>query len=179
VEGPVGDGASFLFSARRSYLDFIFKAAGFGFVPEYWDFLGKASWELDRKNSLTIFGIGVLDNVRFFNDTEDKKYDNSRILGSDQKQYFTGISLKHLIRNGFFTVSLGRTYVDYSYLQSDSLLNPVFSSDSEEDETGLSADGVLLLDRMMDLSFGIQDALPRKSQYSGTKPNPAAFNIST
>jgi hypothetical protein len=40
LEGPISDGGSFIFSARRSYLDFVFKAAGFGFVPEYWDFLG-------------------------------------------------------------------------------------------------------------------------------------------
>jgi len=44
IEGPVAEKGSYLFSARRSYLDFIFKAAGFGFVPEYWDFLGKATY---------------------------------------------------------------------------------------------------------------------------------------
>ncbi|MEX2089379.1 MAG: TonB-dependent receptor, partial [Bacteroidota bacterium] len=40
LEGS-SDGGSYILSARRSYLDFIFKAAGFGFVPEYWDFMGK------------------------------------------------------------------------------------------------------------------------------------------
>ncbi|UCH66216.1 MAG: TonB-dependent receptor, partial [Ignavibacterium sp.] len=40
VEGPISNSSQFIFSARRSYLDFIFKAADFSFVPEYWDILG-------------------------------------------------------------------------------------------------------------------------------------------
>lgn len=48
AEGPLGTHGNYLFSARRSYLDLIFKAAGFGFVPEYWDFIGKANYALDR-----------------------------------------------------------------------------------------------------------------------------------
>ncbi|MDZ7724455.1 MAG: carboxypeptidase regulatory-like domain-containing protein [candidate division KSB1 bacterium] len=43
LEGPLSRNGNFIFSARRSYLDFIFKANGFGFVPEYWDFLAKES----------------------------------------------------------------------------------------------------------------------------------------
>ena len=34
LSGPIGEKTTMLFSARRSYLDLIFKAAGFGFVPE-------------------------------------------------------------------------------------------------------------------------------------------------
>jgi len=156
AEGPIGDRGNFIFSARRSYLDFIFKAAGFGFVPEYWDFIGKATYSLDRDNELSFLTIGVLDNVRFFNDEEDQRFDNSRILGNDQNQYFSSLSWKRLMKNGFMTFSLGRTFVDYSFLQTDSLLNPVFLSDSKEGETSLRADGVFLLDRTLELSFGAQ-----------------------
>src|SRR3989337_1724609 len=54
LEGPSGGQGSFLFSARRSYLDFIFKAAGFGFVPEYWDFLGKVHYHLGRNDRISV-----------------------------------------------------------------------------------------------------------------------------
>jgi hypothetical protein len=156
TEGPIGDKGSFIFSARRSYLDFIFKAAGFGFVPEYWDFIGKATYDIDRENEISFLTIGVLDNVRFFNDDEDQRFDNSRVLGNAQDQYFSSIRWKHLMGSGFMTFTLGRTFVDYSFLQSDSLLNPVFLSDSKEGETSLRADGVFLLDRSLELSFGAQ-----------------------
>ena len=43
AEGPLDGKGSIWVSARRSYLDFIFKAAGFSFIPEYWDFQTKAN----------------------------------------------------------------------------------------------------------------------------------------
>jgi TonB-dependent Receptor Plug Domain. len=44
LEGPAFiQNSNFIFSARRSYLDFIFKAAGFAFVPEYYDVLSNMS----------------------------------------------------------------------------------------------------------------------------------------
>ncbi len=80
LEGPVGESGTFLVSARRSYLDLIFRASGFSFVPEYWDFFARGTYTLDRSNSLTILGIGALDNVREFVDNAEDAYNNSRIL---------------------------------------------------------------------------------------------------
>ena len=175
AEGPIGGRGNFIFSARRSYLDFIFKAAGFGFVPEYWDFIGKATYSIDRSNELSFLTIGVLDNVRFFNDEEDQRFDNSRILGNDQNQYFTSLSWKHLMKSGFMTFSLGRTFVDYSFLQTDSLLKPVFLSDSKEGETSLRADGVFLLDRSLELSFGAQGKTAKIAGDFAWTPTDASF----
>ncbi|MBE0646026.1 MAG: TonB-dependent receptor [Bacteroidetes bacterium] len=160
-EGPLGENGSFLFSARRSYLDLIFKAAGFGFVPEYWDFIGKANYSLDRTNEISFLAIGALDKVRFFNDDEDQRFSNSRILGNSQDQYFSSIAWKHLMTNGFLTVALGRTFTTYDFLQTDSLLAPVFVSNSREGESSLRADGVFLFDRSLELSFGAQGKLGR------------------
>ena len=172
AEGPLGGNGNFLFSARRSYLDFIFKAAGFGFVPEYWDFLAKARYSIDSKNELSFFTISALDDIRFFNDTEDQRYSNSRILGSSQDQYISSFSWRHLMEHGFVTLSLNRTFVSYDYLQTDSLLNPVFTSISKEAETGLRADAVFLLDRGTELSFGAQGKLLRVDGRLNVSPNP-------
>ena len=156
AEGPLGNDGSVLFSARRSYLDFIFKAANFGFVPEYWDFLGKATYKLGRSDELSFLGIGALDNVRFFNNTADQRYSNSRILGNAQNQYFSNFTWKHLMSSGYMTVSLGRTFVQYEFIQSDSLLRPLFNSNSREGETCLRADAVLLPMHELELTFGAQ-----------------------
>ncbi|MCW8811982.1 MAG: TonB-dependent receptor, partial [Chlorobium sp.] len=53
LEGPVSDNSTFILSARRSYLDFIFKAADFSFVPEYYDGFAKYDWKLDNRNSIS------------------------------------------------------------------------------------------------------------------------------
>lgn len=172
AKGPFSERGTFLFSARRSYLDFIFKAAGFGFVPEYWDFFGKAVMQLDTQNELNFFMIGALDNVRFFNDTEDKRYSNSRILGNSQNQYVSAFSWRHLLPKGFLTVTLGRTYVAYDFLQSDSLLNPIFESSSREGETILHVDGVFVPTRGMELSAGVSGKMLRIEGSLGGSVNP-------
>ncbi len=156
LEGPMSSKGSFIFSARRSYLDFIFKAAGFGFVPEYWDFLGKADYRLGQNDELSIIGIGVLDNVRFFNDTEEQRFDNSRVLGSDQDQVVAGATWRHLFTSGYTSVTFSRVDVSFDYLQSDSLLNPIFGSSSREIENTLRGDVVWLIGTGSELSGGVQ-----------------------
>jgi hypothetical protein len=156
LEGPFADNGSIVFSARRSYLDFIFKAAGFGFVPEYWDFLGRAHCSIDAQNELTFLAIGAIDDVRFFNDDADKRFNNSRVLGTAQRQYASGVTLRHLFSKGFTTVTLGRSFVDYNGIQRDSLLVPIFSNTSREGETSLRADVTLRAGEATELSFGAQ-----------------------
>jgi hypothetical protein len=155
LEGPVSEQGTFLFSARRSYLDFIFKAAGFGFVPEYWDFLGKLQYRLGPKDELRILGIAALDNVRFFNETQDQRYDNSQVLGNDQNQIVTGVTWKHLFGSGYTSVTASRVDVAYEFIQSDSLLQPIFQSSSREVETSLRGEVVWLLPNALEISGGI------------------------
>ncbi len=159
LEGPVGKDNNFIFSVRRSYLDFIFKAAGFGFVPEYYDLLTKADFKLDNENSISYFFTGAFDNVKYFNETADQRFDNSRILGSDQTQYATGLNYRHLFKNGFFNITLSRTYVDYNTLQRDSLLNPVFKSISREQENSLSGALVYKLSAAAEITAGLMGKL--------------------
>lgn len=159
AEGPLGEKGDFIFSARRSYLDFIFKAAGFGFVPEYYDVLAKANYTLDTKNSLSYLFISAFDNVRYFNDTEDKRYNNARALGSDQIQYVTGLTWKSLFDNGYFTISLSRNYIDFNTLQRDTLLNPVFKNKSLESENSLKADLIYKLGPNSEIGIGTSTKL--------------------
>lgn len=154
LEGPLWEDANFLFSARRSYLDFIFKAADFGFVPEYYDYITKLNYDLDPKNELSFLLIGAIDNVRYFNETADQRYDNSRVLGSDQMQYVTGLSWRHLFDNGFYKISLGRVFVDYDTQQRDSLLNPIFTNISKEKENKVRAEVVYRFTKAAELTFG-------------------------
>ena len=154
IEGPVSEKSTFIFSARRSYLDFIFKAADFAFVPEYYDAFAKADFNLDERNSFSFLLISAFDNVKYFNDTEDQRFDNSTVLGSDQVQYVTGITYRHLFNNGFFNIILSRNYVDYDTRQRDSLLNPIFLNKSKEKENSIQAELTYLFAPRFELTFG-------------------------
>lgn len=154
IEGPVSSNSNFLFSARRSYLDFIFKAAGFGFVPEYYDVISKFNIKLGNGNLSYLF-VGAFDNVRFFNETDDQRFDNSRILGSDQVQYVTGLTYTGLFKNGFYKFILSRNFVDFDTSQRDSLLNPIYLSKAVEGENSLRSEIVYKLSSVYELNFGL------------------------
>ena len=154
LEGPIGQKSDFIFSARRSYLDFIFKAANFSFVPEYYDVLLKADFNLHSQDAFSFLFISAFDNVKFFNDDADQRFDNSRILGTDQVQYVAGFTYRHLFTNGFFNLAISRNYVDYDSRQSDSLLNPIFTNKSKEEENSLRADLVFKLSKTSEINVG-------------------------
>lgn len=156
LEGPVSQNGNFIFSARRSYLDFIFKAAGFGFVPEYWDFLAKTSFEINQTDKLTFLGIAALNNVKWFYETEEQRNFNSQILGSDQQQVVLGVNYQHLMRSGLFTTNLSQVNVDYNFSQKDAQLNPIFSNLSHDRQTSLKSDLIWRMNRAIRLSTGIK-----------------------
>lgn len=156
LEGPITSQGSFLASARRSYLDWIFRAADFAFVPEYWDFLAKGTYSLNSQNELSVTGIGVVDQIRMFSDDAEKRYDNSRILANTQDQIHGLASWRRLFKGGFVTTSMGHTSVDYNFMQNDSLLNPLLVSNAHEAETSLRSDVVVEFKHGSQLSLGAQ-----------------------
>jgi hypothetical protein len=178
TEGPLGDKGSFIFSARRSYLDFLFRLAGFGFVPEYWDFLGKATYRPSWRDEFSFLNIGALDDVRFYNDDADQRFDNSRVLGNEQRQYFSSISWQHLFRGGFLNTTLGRTFTRYRFEQSDSLLNPIFQSQSKEGETALRTDVTLLTKGGMEFTAGVKGSAVRLVGDMQLRPYETSFGDS-
>ncbi|MEP7217298.1 MAG: TonB-dependent receptor [Bacteroidota bacterium] len=155
LEGPFSNRGTFLFSARRSYLDFIFKAAGLSFVPEYWDFLGKASYRLGPDDQLSALAIGAIDRIRQFNRDADDRFDNSRILDNSQDQLVAGITWRHLFDGGYITSTFGRTVVDFRFRQSDTLGAPIFTNTSTEDELNFRSDAVFLTGGDGELGIGI------------------------
>ena len=155
LEGPLGEKGNIILSARRSYLDLIFRAAGLEFVPEYWDFLLKSNYRIDSKNRISLLGIVALDNIKFFNENAEDLYENSRRLKSKLQQAVNGFTWRHLVPNGKITLSVGQTYVNYDYSQSDTLLNPYFISDSYEYESFLRLESQFLISRTTNLTAGL------------------------
>lgn len=65
AEGPVNNGrGSWFLSARRSYLDLIFRSIDFnGPIPTYGDLQGKFVYDLSDKHKLSILSLMALDKV--------------------------------------------------------------------------------------------------------------------
>lgn len=156
AEGPLGENGSFYFSARRSYLDFLFKAAGFGFVPAYVDGQLKVVERFGAKNTLSFLVIGADGTVTFTNDDADKRYENSRVAAPTQRQYFSGLTWRRLLSRGVLDVTLGRTWTRFRTIQNDSLNPPstIFRAFSTEGENSLRADLSVQATPRVELSGG-------------------------
>ncbi len=111
LEGPLGKRTTFLISARRSYLQFLFQALDLPIRPEFWDFQYKISHRLDEKTTLNFIGLGAIDKFRLAI-PKDASPENIYTLRSnpmiDQWNYTVGVSLKRLLKNGFLNVALSR-----------------------------------------------------------------------
>ncbi|MDX9790195.1 MAG: TonB-dependent receptor [Candidatus Kapabacteria bacterium] len=156
LEGPIAGDGSWLFSARRSYLDFIFQLAGFSFIPQYWDFQGKANYRLDQRNTLTLLTVSAINDVKLNNEELDDRFSNSRVAIPDQYQNFSGLTWKHLFGTGFLTVTGGTSYTRFTTFQNDSNLVEIFRNDSEEGELILRSDIDLQLGSKTEFHAGNQ-----------------------
>lgn len=150
AEGPLSKNnkTTFLASARRSYLQLLFKAIDLPIRPNYWDFQTKITHPINKKTTLTFLGIGAIDEFRFEapkDATPEKLYTiNSNVL-VNQWNYTIGASLKKIIPNGFWNLALSRTDFNndiekYEDNQNPTLANKTLDIVSAEKETKLRFD---------------------------------------
>lgn len=140
IEGPLSENGSYFLSVRKSYLDIVFSALGLAFIPQYWDFQGKVNYRLDDINTISILGIGVLDDVKLNNKELDDKYSNSQITVPEQKQFYVGATWKHVFEKAFSSVTIANTNTNYKTFQNDSNLTRIFQNYSIENEIILKAE---------------------------------------
>ncbi len=144
-EGPLNEKTSYIFSLRRSYLQFIFKAFGFSFLPDYWDYQMKISHRIDDHNFLNFIGIGSIDKLTV-NEPDEYSFENQSTIEQipiiNQNTSTFGISWKSIYKqnNGFFNISLSsnRLKNDFERFQDNvNKTDKVYSNISSEEETKL------------------------------------------
>tara|TARA_X000001036_G_scaffold18353_1_gene15461 strand:- start:1793 stop:4141 length:2349 start_codon:yes stop_codon:yes gene_type:complete len=146
-EGPINISknkeTSFIFSVRRSYLQFIFKAFGFSFLPDYWDYQMKIKHKIDDFNYLNFIGIGSVDKLTV-NESDEFNFENESQIEQipiiNQKSRTFGVSWKRIYKNksGFFNLSISNNNLKNNFERFQNNLsktNPSFSNLSNEEET--------------------------------------------
>lgn len=154
VESPTAGGGSVLASVRRSYLDLVFSLADFPFRPTYYDATIKLVQPVGRKDRLSLLAIGALDDIALDNSTADNRYDNSRLLATNQDQYLAGLTWERSLGRGFLEVTLGRTFSRFEASQADSLGSPIFANRSREGVTSLRGQLSLTMTSGIEIRFG-------------------------
>lgn len=126
LDGPIGEKSSFIFSARRSYLQFLFSAIGLPFLPTFNDYQMKFKSRINKKNEITVVSIGSLDNLTLNDEIEEpdasQEYILTQIPVNNQWSYTFGVVWKHFLKNGYSTAVLSRNMLNnqfYKYPDND------------------------------------------------------------
>lgn len=140
AEGPSGKKSSFLFSARTSYLQFLFQALKLPFLPTYNDYQYKHKFKINDRNEINIISLGSLDLFKLNlkdNETEYQKYLLAQLPVQTQWSYTLGTSYKHFGDKGFWTVVLSRNMINfdaYKYKNNDKAQQKLQDYNSQESE---------------------------------------------
>ena len=113
-EGPLLNGkGSWMFSARKSYLDLLVDAIGAGVVPKYSDLQGKIVLDISPKNKLTILGLAGFD--KYESDKEDSLEAGDPGYGYfHSREYTVGMNWFSLwSKNGYSNTSISHSYVKF------------------------------------------------------------------
>lgn len=116
-DGPLSKNTTFLASARRSYLQFLFQALDLPIRPNYWDFQLKTTTKINAKTTFNVIGIGAIDEFSFAapkEATPEKLYALNSSPNINQWSYTIGASLRRLTNNGYWNLALSRNTLDNS-----------------------------------------------------------------
>lgn len=113
LEGPLSKNGqtTFLASARRSYLQLLFKAIDLPIRPNFWDFQYKITHQFNKKTTLSLLGVGAIDEFEFAapkKATPEKLYVLNNNPSIEQWNYTVGATIKHLIKNGYLNLAISR-----------------------------------------------------------------------
>jgi outer membrane receptor protein involved in Fe transport len=162
LDGPISKRTTFLASVRRSYLELLFKALDLPIRPNYWDYQFKTTTKINDKTTLTTLGLAAIDDFKLAAPKEvtpEKLFAiNSNPL-INQWNYTFGVSLKKLIQDGYWNISLSRNTLDnqadrYEDNENPSDASRTFQIRSNETENKLRFDVTKNIQNIS-LSYGL------------------------
>ncbi|WP_299000561.1 TonB-dependent receptor [uncultured Tenacibaculum sp.] len=168
LDGPLGKNTTFMFSARQSYLQFLFKLIKLPFLPTYSDFQVNVKSQLSKNSELSIVALGAIDDFEINKEVNDGETDletikrNKVILNSvpvnSQWNYTVGASYKYFAPNSTHLVVLSRNEwknkaVKY-FLNEQIPANLLLDYSSKEIENKLRYENSFESDNKIDFNLG-------------------------
>jgi hypothetical protein len=98
------------------------------FLPNYSDFQFKTTTRINDKTTLTLLGVGAIDRFKFIT-PDSLTAENQYVLGNsptiDQNSYTIGATIKKIIPNGFWNLSISRNFLDNQANKFEDNKNPI------------------------------------------------------
>lgn len=140
ADGPLGPNTTFIASARRSYLQFLFSVVGLPFLPTYNGFQFKTNTRVSENATLSFIGIGAIDLFDLnldANETADQRYILDFLPVNEQWNYALGAVYRRFRSNGTETWVLSRNMLRnmaYKYPGNVESLPRILDYESDEIE---------------------------------------------
>ncbi len=111
--GHFSDQTTYIFSARRSYLQLLFSALGLSFLPDYYDAQFKSRTRLSNGDELSFLMVGALDDMSLNEDadSESAKYMLSYLPTIKQNTLTLGASYRHFDGTNSYALYLSHSYI--------------------------------------------------------------------
>lgn len=146
LDGPAGEDASWLFSLRRSYLQFLFAALDLPIRPDYWDAQLRFQADPTPEDRIVVVGLGAIDDFGIVPPSPDGSFANQelarRVIDNDQDSFTLGSTWRRLIDDGFLVTSISHSLTDFIFSDDGDDGAPVLENRSTEQVTrvGFEAD---------------------------------------
>ena len=149
LEGPLFKGknetskTTFLASVRRSYLQFLFEVIGLPIRPNYWDYQYKLNHKIDNYNTISLIGIGSIDD---FSVESPDEFDTEQQADLDQSPFIIqrtnaiGLTWQNRFKDGsgFMQATISNNILNNKftrYTNPESESDVIFNNDATESET--------------------------------------------
>lgn len=177
IEGPIAKGHSFMFSYRRSYLQFLFRVLGLPFLPTYDDFQLKYKARINDKNEIIVVGLGAIDQFRL-NTDDDLDEDQQRIVDvlpvNEQWNYTLGVNWKNYREKGYSMLVVSRNMLNNTaFKYADNIeadTNLILDYKSQEIENKLRFENNWR-DKGWKINYGVQYEFARYNNSTFNKVN--------
>ncbi|MFC1725410.1 TonB-dependent receptor domain-containing protein [candidate division KSB1 bacterium] len=160
---PFSNKGNLIFSARKSYLDLIFKAAGLPFVPVYTDYNIILNYELSPKDRIFFLGLSAVNNVDRDQSSLENRITNAGILDNTQYQGIAGLNYRRLMNNGYLDITLGSNLFRYRLSQIDENESEYFKSNADEWETSLKLQRYWIISKNLGVIGGVSSKFIRNN----------------
>ena len=167
LDGPVNSRSTFIFSARQSYKQMLFKWLKLPFLPTYNDFQLKYDYRISERRNLSIIGLGSIDKVRLNTNLRANASEFSRLVLNtlpvyDQWHYTVGAVYKVLGEKHTDRWVLSRNMLDngfYKHVGNQEQLPKIFDYQSQESENKLRFERIFWgLPFKLNVGAGVQHA---------------------
>ncbi|MFR9504072.1 MAG: carboxypeptidase-like regulatory domain-containing protein [Rikenellaceae bacterium] len=111
--GHFDDKSTYIFSARRSYLQLLFSALGLPFLPDYIDAQFKSRTKLSNRDEITFLFVGALDDMTLNENatTSTAEYLLGYLPTIKQNTLTVGASYRHFDGSNSYALYLSHSYV--------------------------------------------------------------------